>query len=104
MIDSILFDAKGNAATRVVIDALTQSGFYVLRSFDLCSTVFVECHFAVLLIYGDHPARLGMTSGRPANQTRFERVRDAMTTPDPQLTERVMTLLTESSLSIQKDS
>jgi hypothetical protein len=77
----------------VVAESLTQSGFYVLRSFDLHSILSAECHFAVLLIYGESGAPLVMTSTCQSNQTRFQIVRDATTIPDPQLVAQVMSIL-----------
>lgn len=114
MRNAIVFDIDGQTVMQAITVALTQYKFYVMRSFDLRSTVTAHrecpcpihgtadcpCEFVVLLVYGEAPEPVVLTTHCRDGQTAVRLVRDAVTIPDPHLAEQVMDVLMEVGLAL----
>lgn len=102
----------------VIEAALARRALVAHRSFDLRSalsthsncgcphhgTAHCTCQFTVWLIYGSAHEPVVLTAHSHDNRTEACIVRDAMTSPDPELADIVMAALSETVISLQAAS
>lgn len=111
----LVINANSDVVLQSVTTRLRQRGLYFVRSFNLRSALAAHwggecpyhgpaecsCQYVVLLIYGNAAEPMVLTIHSHAGRTSARIVRDATTTPDPQLVEAVMTGLFEAALAVK---